>query len=272
MAEPTPGQVIPPGGAPEEPPKAPDASQQEVSVDLSRPQILPNDQTPPPAPTPPSLPPQSAPTPPVSPPQEVVPSPQPPVAPLQPPSAAAPPSPDAGGLAPQFQVTTLPAEDQTSNQLEAEEVISWTASEYIAHQKSGGWYGALAGCTILFSVLVYFLTSGDVISVVVIFFAAIVFGIYAGKKPKEQQYAISPEGIAIGPKIYEFSQLKTFSITDDGAFSSITFWPMKRFMPTLSIYYDPQDEERIVNTLSLYLPLDTEKRDAVESLMRKIRF
>jgi len=262
MADPSPGQIITPGGDSSEPSKQ---SVQEVSVDLPQaPQAGPS------------------PTAPVQPPPQNIPSPQAVAQPAssQPAPAAAPPSepqpqqPSEGGFAPQFDIgSPATSVHQTDNpETNSSNAISWTASEYIAHQKSFGWYGALAAATVLFAGLVYWLTGGDFVSIGVVIFAALVFGIYAGKQPKEQAYSISPAGVGIGGKVYDFSQLKTFSITNEGAFSSITFLPMKRFMPAISIYYDPTDEDAIVEALTAYLPMDVEKRDVVDNFMRKIRF
>lgn len=285
MAEPSPGQIITPGGNPSEPPKQPPQPVQEVSVDLSHPVSV---APPSPVPTTPTVqPPQSITPPPVA----SQPIPQPPVVPIAAPSSPAPsdvppapipstpevPSPQPeepiGGFAPQFDLgSPAPPLPEDTYQFETPDTISWTASEYIAHQKESGWYLALAGATVLLAAFVYFITHGDIISVGVIVFAGIVFGVYAAKTPKEQHYAIAPTGITVGSKTYGFDQLKTFSITDEGAFSSITFWPLKRFMPAISIYYAPDDEDKIVQVLSNYLPFDSEKRDAVDSFMRKIRF
>jgi hypothetical protein len=281
MAEPSPGQIITPGGNPPEPPKQPAQPTQEVSVDLSQPVApsvsvasQPQNIAPPSSVEAPLVPQPVAPT--VASPETVSsPAPAtttPSVNPVTPSLSTVSLGQD-GGFAPQFDLgnpaSSFPGDDIP---LDTSDTIAWTASEYIAHQKSSGWYGMLAVATAVFAGLVYWLTSGDFISVGVVVFAAVVFGVYAGKQPKEQEYSISPSGIGIGSKMYAYAQLKTFSITDEGAFSSITFWPLKRFMPVVTIYYDPKDEEAIVTTLSNYLPLDVEKRDVVDNFMRKIRF
>lgn len=279
MAEPTPGQVITPGGdkhdssAPSTPPR------QEVSVDLSQSHASQQVQPAPVSSLQAEVVSQPAPVS-VSPVQQAQPlAPQQPIAPQPAPTPTPQPATSqvsqTGGFVPQLQARLAPEIEPAQPQYEpadAGDAIAWTASEYITHQKSMAWYGALTGGTLLFATVVYFLTGGDIVSVVVIVIAAIIFGIYAGKTPKEQQYSVSSAGIMIGSKVYGFDQLKTFSITDEGAFSSITFWPLKRFMPAISVYYDPQDEEKIVEVIANYLPLDTERRDPIDSLMRKIRF
>ncbi len=58
----------------------------------------------------------------------------------------------------------------------------------------------------------------------------------------------------------------------EGAFSSVVFMPLKRFAPPRTIYYAPEDEDRIVGLLVNRLPLEEHRADAVDGLMRRIRF
>ncbi len=274
MAEPNPGQIITPNNGPDSSKQSQNQQEVSISVPHTSEQSTPQPTTPQPVvnPTPPSAPPEPS--------LNQPPAPQPTTIQVPAPEAAEPShsrqsqtntsEQPIGGFAPQFQLDNTPGSSQYES--DNDESISWTASEYIAHQKSLSWFIALAVATVGISVAVYFITGGDILSVIVIVLAAIVFGIYAAKKPKEQHYSISNVGVTIGAKTYSFDQLKTFSIVEEGAFSSIMFLPMKRFMPPISIYYDPQDEEKIINVLSKYLPMDVQQRDMIDSFMRKIRF
>jgi hypothetical protein len=58
----------------------------------------------------------------------------------------------------------------------------------------------------------------------------------------------------------------------EGAFSSIVLVPLKRFSPLTSIYYAPQDEERITAMLAAHLPYEERKHDPIDKLMQRIRF
>ncbi len=289
MADQNPGQIITPGGQPEEQ----STPAQEVQVSLQQPvnttqPIPPQPQQQPIITTPPASPQQ------VQQAVPIVPVPQQPAVsvPSSPVSSSVATSPSPAeqnvqeqpveqGFASGFTSSTLPHEN-TYNQMapdqtfaatpDSDEIVNWTASEYIAHHKSPAWFLALGIGAVIAAVGIYFITSGDIFAVIVILFVAIVFAVFAAKKPKEQTYSIGPGGITVGARLYTFDQFKAFSIIDEGAFSSIMFLPMKRFMPAISIYYDPQDEERIVQTLSDYLPADAQKRDAVDALMRKVRF
>lgn len=149
--------------------------------------------------------------------------------------------------------------------------ISWTASEFIAHQKNAGWYLILAGAAVVIGGLVYLLTR-DVISTIMVVVALAVIAILASKQPRTLSYTLDSSGIRIGDKIHSFADFKSFSVIEEGAVSSIVLMPMKRFMPMFNMYFDPKDEDRITALLDDYLPYVEGRLDLVERLMRQIRF
>lgn len=152
-----------------------------------------------------------------------------------------------------------------------DEEISWTASEFIAHQKSPVWYMLLLLVGAAIATLTYFLTK-DVISTASIVIIAVIFAVYAGHKPRVLTYRLDRDGLTIGGKLYAYGQFHSFSVMEEGAIPSIVFMPLKRFMPLLTIYYDPKDEDTIVGMLAERLPLEQRKRDAIDSMLHKIRF
>lgn len=149
--------------------------------------------------------------------------------------------------------------------------ITWTASEFILHAKTPGWYGVLAGVAITSAIIVWLLTK-DVISAVFILIAAAAFGVFAARQPRDLTYSLDDHGLTIGPKHFDYRAFRSFSVIREGAFSSIVFMPMKRFSPLTTIYYDPNDEPKIVALLSDRLPLEERKPDPVDRLMWRIRF
>lgn len=156
---------------------------------------------------------------------------------------------------------------QTSPETE----VTWTASEFIARHKGVSWYLMLALVAIVASVLIYLL-SKDFITVGAVVGAIILFGIAAARKPRVLTYHMNEGGLTIGQKFYPYAIFKSFSVMEEDAFSSITLLPLRRFMPPLSIYYEPNDEERIVAILAHYLPMENRPADAVDRLMKHIRF
>lgn len=149
--------------------------------------------------------------------------------------------------------------------------LSWTASEFIAHHKTNTWYIALAGVTLALMALMY-LISREIFPVVIIVICAGLFGYMASRQPRELPYALDSKGITIGRKFYPYTDFNAYGVFHEGAFSSIDFMPLKRFSPILSIQYDPQHEEPIMELLNQHLPLSPHKRTAIDALMARIRF
>lgn len=168
-------------------------------------------------------------------------------------------APDAGNTQSQ-----RPATDLT-------ESVSWTASEFIEHNKDAGWYGLLALATVVVAGLVFLLTR-DKVSTSVVVVAAVIFGFYAARKPRTLNYRLDSGGLTIGEKFYDYGLFRSFTVVREGPFSSIDFMPLKRFMPLITIYFEPKDEAKIAELLSERLPMDHRGRDWFEQLMHRIRY
>lgn len=149
--------------------------------------------------------------------------------------------------------------------------VSWTASEFVEHSKSLGWYLVLALITIVVLVIV-FLWTKDMISIIAITVMAVLYGIMAARKPRIMEYRLDANGITIGSIMHPYTKFKSFAIVDEGAFSAISFMPFKRFMPPVGIYYAPQDQDRILAVLTKYLPLELQEPDMIDRFARRIRF
>jgi hypothetical protein len=149
--------------------------------------------------------------------------------------------------------------------------VNWTASEFIAHHKNASWYMALAGITILATIVVYLFTK-DKISAVVVIVVSICFGVIAARKPRVLQYSVNSDGVHMGEKFYPYSLFKSFSLVEEDAAESIWLMPLKRFMPIMTMYFDPADQDRITQTLSAFLPLENREPDVVDKFMHRIRF
>jgi hypothetical protein len=101
---------------------------------------------------------------------------------------------------------------------------------------------------------------------------AILLGVVAGRKPRVMDYKLDNGGLTIGETFHPYGEFRSFAIMEDGAFLSITFLPLKRFMPPVSVYYSPEDQEKITDVLSHHLPMEMRQRDAVDRFSRRIRF
>lgn len=149
--------------------------------------------------------------------------------------------------------------------------FSWTASEYIDHKQGAGWFITLAAATVVIAALIFLLTR-DYIATTVIAVLGLTIGIFAKRTPRELTYELDAAGIKIGAKRYPYRLFKSFSVIHDGALLSLNLEPIKRFMPPVSVYFDPADHERIFDLLEDRLPYEEKQLEFLERLTRHLRF
>lgn len=162
-------------------------------------------------------------------------------------------------------------ESESTSHIDKDGAVVWTASEFIAHEKSSAWYGSLALGAAAAAAIVYIINR-DFISVGVVLLAAIIFGVYGSRKPRQLEYRVDLGGVTISDKFYPYDSFHSFSVIPEGAFSSIVMMPLNRFSVPLTIYFANEDQEAIAGIMALQLPYEQRRRDAVDNLMRKIRF
>lgn len=149
--------------------------------------------------------------------------------------------------------------------------IQWEASEFIQHSKSPLWFLAFAvfGAVILaLGILVlkdWFVTIGFI-------FMLVAIAVVAVRKPRVLKYALDDSGVHVGDKSFQYSQFHSFGLVQESGLWSVVFMPNARFSPTLSIYFDQEQGEEIVDALSQFLPMEEHKVDMVDKFSRKIRF
>lgn len=150
-------------------------------------------------------------------------------------------------------------------------IIEWKASEFIDHQKTAGWFVPLAAGIVVLSIGM-FLISRSITSTLVILLGGVAFLVLAHQKPRTLTYVLTNSRIKIGDKSYGYDDFRTFSILQDGALLSVFLEPIKRFMPPISIYFPPEDAERIFDALAQHLPHQDRTADPIDRFMRRIRF
>jgi hypothetical protein len=131
---------------------------------------------------------------------------------------------------------------------DTEPLLTWTAAEFVAHDKSARWYALLALVIVLLATVSY-LISRDKVTTAVIAICGILFAIYAGHKPRQLQYSIDSYALTIGIKRYPFGSFRSFTVTHDGPVTSVTLMPLKRFSPSLTLYFDVDADGPVTDVL-----------------------
>ena len=155
--------------------------------------------------------------------------------------------------------------------LPAIEPVSWTASEYVAHEKGSSWYFTLYAFGLSVTILVYIITR-DIIATVAILAGCISMSIYAARKPSTKKYTIDETGITVDELHHPYSKFRSFSVVEEGAIDSIWLKPFKRTSPTVVMYFSPEEESKIVDVMANFLPHEQRELDAVDRFSKKIRF
>jgi hypothetical protein len=148
--------------------------------------------------------------------------------------------------------------------------VTWEAVEYLEHRHGSGWYGSLALATALLATIVY-LVSKDIFATVIIVVVGGIVWVYAGQKPGQAKYEITSSGVSVNGKLYGYGNYKSFTVVREGDLSSVNLFPLKRLLPPLSAYFDPKDEQKIVEAIGSYLPYENRKLDSIDRLTRRLR-
>ena len=134
------------------------------------------------------------------------------------------------------------------------DIIKWEAEEYVQREKNRGWYiGMIAGGAIIATItfLVGLWSFGMLIIVSVL--ALVVYSI---RPPRMLKYRLTSKGLKEGEKLYEFSNLRAFSIRQTGDHYAIILIPRKRFGARITVYFPEEQGERIVDAFGSRLPME----------------
>ena len=149
--------------------------------------------------------------------------------------------------------------------------VTWTASEYIAHNKGMGWF-ILLGLGLFALVALIYLATRDLIATIMVGIAGATFAAFSVRPPRTLDYTIDRHGVKIDQKFYPFEQIKSFALSDEGPLPSLMLLPMRRFLPPITIFYDPKAEDDIIDMLGTFLPHEEKEPDFIDRLMARIRF
>jgi hypothetical protein len=173
--------------------------------------------------------------------------------------------PEASGQGPAEE--EAPVADEPAS---TEPDFTWQASEYIHHAKGFGWYLIFAAVLVVLLGVAYLThewLGGGVFAIM-----AVAIVVYARKAPRTLTYALSANGISIEQHHYPFTQFRTFAVLPDMAWHTIDLEPTQRFMPRLTILFEDDDFDTVVNHLAEHLPRVDRQPDMVERATRYLRF
>ncbi len=149
--------------------------------------------------------------------------------------------------------------------------VTWTASEFIGHEKSLAWYVMLGVVATIVAGGIFVLTH-DYASSIMVIIITVAAAVFSSRKPRTLTYKLDDHGLVVGDKGYPYNKFKSFSLVEEDAVKSIYLLPLQRFMPPVSVYFPPDQEQQVLNVIGSYLPKEPRGLDAIERLMRRIHF
>jgi hypothetical protein len=149
--------------------------------------------------------------------------------------------------------------------------MTWQTQQTNDNSKAASWYAAVVVVALALTGIVFFLTEQDILVSLAVFLAVLGFAYLAGQEPKEQQYALSQEGIYVGNKLRLYKEFKNFSQVEDVSGPTIFLVTHKRISSPLVLRLNRDNVDEAVNTLSQFLPIQERKPDVIDHLMRRMR-
>ncbi len=164
----------------------------------------------------------------------------------------------------------LVAEAIEQGQTDLKKPFSWQAPEGEQAQRDKTWYVLFTVVVLILIVLAIFVFKSLTFALLIPVMAAAVV-LLSTKPPRVINYAISPKGVYVADKLYDFSEFRAFGVVVDEKLSSAILLPVRRFSPGLTIYFTPADGEQVVDMLGARLPMQEIKPDALDKFIRMIR-
>lgn len=148
--------------------------------------------------------------------------------------------------------------------------FSWQANEGVQVRRGIWWYVGFGVVALALMALAIFVFKSITFAILIPVMAVAVI-LLSSKAPRVINYSISPKGIYVADKLYDYSEFRAFGVVQDPAYLSIIVLPVKRFSPGLTLYFGEEEAEQIVDMLGARLPMQEVRIDTLEKLIRLIR-
>lgn len=198
---------------------------------------------------------------------------------IQPPTPEVSPAPVTAAVPPAETTSVEPAETlqpdvqpepTPSEQLSETEPVQWQAAEYHHHEKNTPWFLVFGiVVVVLIAVAVFVIKSWTF--AVLIPVMAVALAVFSRRPPRMMDYVLSSKGLYINDTLHNFSEFKGFGVIHDGDEYSVMLIPVRRFQPSVSVYFPEDAGESIVDMLGVRLPMQPLQLDAFDKIVRALR-
>lgn len=181
-------------------------------------------------------------------------------------------SPLSEQAVPEYQAEEPGSLDLTSDapKMDLSKPFSWDAVDGVQRSRGTSWYAGLAIITVALMAITIFLMKDWVFAILIPIMATAVF-VMTKRPTTTVNYSISPKGVYVGDKLYDFSEFKSFGIVDDPDQLSIVLLPSKRLGLPITLYFEEADGEKIVDMLGARLPMQEIKQDSFDKIIKYLK-
>lgn len=150
-------------------------------------------------------------------------------------------------------------------------VVEWQAQEYITTDKNPIWYIGL-GIFVLGSIAldVLLLKTFFTVSLLAVVIAIVLIVMHV-RPARMIHYKLDGEGLYVDEQLYPLADYKSFGVLHDGKENTVHLIPVKRFKPSLQVYFPVESGEAIVDSLSARLPMEELHLDFVDRIVHLFR-
>ena len=149
------------------------------------------------------------------------------------------------------------------------QVIQWTASDSIEHERSKSWYIVAILITAAIAGVAIWLGQWSLAILVAVILAAIL--VVTGKPAREVNYELSTDGLVVDGRKYALGEFRAFGVRRDGALWQLVIIPVKRFGLPVTTFINEEQGEQIVDFLGAILPMEEVHPDFVDSLSKRLK-
>jgi hypothetical protein len=151
-----------------------------------------------------------------------------------------------------------------------DELVRWSATEYIHHDKNPLWFVIFAIVVIVFIIVAIFVIKSLTFAILIPVMAAALL-VYVYRPPRVINYTLSRHGLHANDHLYPFADFKGFAVVHGEEEYSVMLIPTKRFRPGISVYFPEDAGEEIVDVLATRLPMEEFHIDLVDQIIHKLR-
>lgn len=149
-------------------------------------------------------------------------------------------------------------------------LISWSALEYERPERHPHWFlvpGAAALALVLIGILIqsYFFVAFVTLAFIVIL-------MYGNRTPRQIDFSVTKEGVAVGATLHPFSSVKSFWIFDAAEPHELSLEVDRITMPYLRLPLGELHPNKIRAVLSDFLPEDKHKEFVSDQIARSFGF